>query len=150
MTPAVILWAGAAGAVDLIYRRLPNILTLGGLVVALAFLVFFGVSPLGASAVAVAEGVVIALVLTMPGYLMRSLGAGDVKFLLAIAAFGGLKATLVCFVLAALLMFAPAVLAFLAPRFGLPPINGKHLPFGTTLAAGFILALAGGQVGDLS
>jgi Flp pilus assembly protein protease CpaA len=60
----------------------------------------------GASKNQVALGAILALLLTVPGYLLNGLGAGDVKLLVAIACLGGLSAVVVSFVVGSLLVAA--------------------------------------------
>lgn len=72
---------------DIRYRRLPNVLTLGGLAVALVMaLVFGGMPGLMDSLMAAGCGF---LFLIIP-FLLRAAGAGDVKMLAAAAAFLGM------------------------------------------------------------
>lgn len=145
-----VVWALAIGGWDLFRRRVPNVLIFAAIFLAAGNLALSGVSPLGADGVSVLAGVGLALVLTLPGYLTRKLGAGDVKLLVAIALLGGALPVLTSFVLGALATGAAAVAwLLLGPRFGLPPLVGKRLPFGTALALGFLAAVAAGHAGNL-
>ncbi|HZX32440.1 MAG TPA: prepilin peptidase [Rhodocyclaceae bacterium] len=144
------LWAVALAYSDCRHRRLPNVATLGGGLIGLLALAVTGTSPLGASGMSMLAGSGLALLLTLPGYFLRQLGAGDVKLLLAVALLGGTAAVLAAFVVGALVTVAAAGLwIFVAPRFGLMPGSGRWLPFGAGLALGFVLAIAGGQVGEV-
>lgn len=145
-----VIWACAIGFWDLSRRRIPNFLTFGAGAAALGVLAATGASPLGADARSVLAGVGLGLVLTLPGYFLRQLGAGDVKLLVAVALLGGTAATLASFVLGALAAGAAAAARLvLGPRLGLPPATGRHLPFGACLALGFVVAVIGGQAGWL-
>ncbi|HJW24507.1 MAG TPA: prepilin peptidase [Rhodocyclaceae bacterium] len=145
-----VLWAFAIGYWDLQCRRVPNVLTFGAILVALASFAVTGASPLGADGISILAGAGLALILTLPGYLLRQLGAGDVKLLLAVALLGGTMATLVSFVVGSLTSVAAAgAWVFWGPRFGHVPSSGKWLPFGAALALGFAVAVVSGQVGQL-
>lgn len=145
-------WVLTIAVSDLTRRRIPNVLIFGALIASGVSFVFTAKSPLGASPVAAIIGVGLALFFTLPGYLMRRLGAGDVKLLLAIAALGGAMATLASFIVAALLAGGFAMLWLtMGPLLGRPAQFGcKTLPFGAALAAGFIFALMRGMTGDLA
>ncbi|MBS1188260.1 MAG: Peptidase prepilin type [Rhodocyclaceae bacterium] len=147
---AAVLWAFAVGYWDIRYRRVPNVLTGGAALAALASLAVTGVSPLGVDGLSMLAGAALALVVTVPGFLVRQLGAGDVKLLVAIALLGGAAATVVSFAIGALTSLAAlGAWVSLGPRFGLTPASGKWLPFGAALALGFVVAVFGGQVGQL-
>ncbi|MDD5247403.1 MAG: prepilin peptidase [Rhodocyclaceae bacterium] len=141
-------WAFVVGYEDLSHRRIPNVLTFGAAFIAIAYFVVAGTSPLGASSISVLSGLGLALVLTVPGYFLHQLGAGDVKLLLAIALLGGAMIAMVSFVVAAVTMGAAiAARASLRPWFGVPASAGRYLPFGAALALGFVVATVGGEAG---
>jgi len=145
-----VTWALVIGGWDLYKRRIPNVLTFGAVAVAAIWLAMTGASPLGASAGSVLSGIGFGLLVTLPGYFTRKLGAGDVKLLLAIALLGGIVPTLVSFVVGALLAGAVAVVWLMfGSRFGWPPSGGKVLPFGAALALGFVVAVIGSQFGGI-
>ena len=81
-------WLIALCVSDVRHRRLPNVLTLGGLVVALAMAFGFGGVPALSDAL-IAAGCAF-LFLIIP-FLLRAAGAGDVKMLSAAAAFLGMQ-----------------------------------------------------------
>ena len=155
----VIAWALAIAWTDWRQRRIPNLLSLGAWGVAIAVLVLTGRSALGAepsSALLAATG---ALLVTLPGYLTRRLGAGDVKFLVATGLLSSWPLTLICFTVGTLLGAAVGLLStrrlslYLAlPRSLQQPDSrlarwaertppARHIPLGTCLAAGLIVAL---------
>jgi prepilin peptidase CpaA len=76
---------------DLRRRRIPNILTLGG---AVAGLVFSVVTAGGNGAITSLEGWALGLVLWLPFYALRGMGAGDVKLLACVGAWVGPAAVL--------------------------------------------------------
>lgn len=147
---AAVVWAFAIGGWDFFHRRIPNVLVAAATLAALGNWVVSGASPLGASGVSMVAGGGLSLLLTLPGYLMRQLGAGDVKLLLAIALLGGAAAAVASFVVGALTAGAAAgAWVLVGPRFGLPPPAGRRLPFGACLALGFAVAVLSGQTGEL-
>jgi prepilin peptidase CpaA len=147
---AVLPWAALVGYWDLRYRRIPNGLTFGAMSVGIVDWALAGASPLGAGGAFMAIGAGLALLLTLPGYFLRQLGAGDVKLLLAIALLGGTAAVLISFVLGALGAAAVVgVRLLVGPGLGLAPVAGRWLPFGACLAMGFIVAVLTGQTGAL-
>lgn len=155
----VVVWALAVAWTDWRQRRIPNLLSLGAWVVGCAVLIFSGRSLLGAppsSALLAAAG---ALLVTLPGYLSRHLGAGDVKFLVATGLLSSWPLTLICFTIGSLLGAAAGLLSahrmrlYLAlPRVMQRPGSAlaqwaartppaRHIPLGTCLSAGLITAL---------
>lgn len=105
-TAGVLLWALLAVSFDLRWRRLPNLLTLGGLLVGGLVALVGGASLLGMPAASAWQGVGLALLLTLPGYAAGQLGAGDVKLAAAIAMLTGLAHFVIAFGLAAVLALA--------------------------------------------
>ncbi len=89
---AILTVAVAGGVHDVRTRRIPNVLTFGAAVLAFAyFWLAGGWSGLGTSALGWAVG----FGLFVPFYLLRGMGAGDVKQLAALGAWFGPSATLV-------------------------------------------------------
>lgn len=81
----LVLLVSVAAALDLGTRRIPNALTVGGLMVALGLRCFSGVP-------AVTEGLLGALIafgVSFPLFLLGGMGGGDVKLLSAVGAFLG-------------------------------------------------------------
>ena len=81
-------WLVALCVSDVRHRRLPNVLTLGGLLAALA--IAFGLGGLPALTDSLLAAGSAFLFLIIP-FLLRAAGAGDVKMLAAAAAFLGLR-----------------------------------------------------------
>jgi prepilin peptidase CpaA len=78
---------GLTGAwTDVRTRRIPNVLVLAGLLTALVLRAAWGVSPLLEGL----TGAGVALLIGFPLFALRAFGGGDVKFLVACAAFVGL------------------------------------------------------------
>lgn len=137
-----IIWALSVAALDIAQRRIPNFLVGGAAFVCLFVLAWIGQAPLGGGPWSVAGGLALALLLTLPGYLMRQLGAGDVKMLMAVATMGGYVLVVQTFVIGSLLA---AGLIFFYWRFSREQaparLPGKYLPFGAALAVGLIGSL---------
>jgi prepilin peptidase CpaA len=140
------VWALAVASSDWRQRRIPNALLAPAAALALLVLLIQGASPLGASGMAVAKGAGLALLLTLPGYLFRALGAGDVKLLFVIALLGGVWITFGSFAIGALLTAAGGLLDLkVRSLLGLDPKQGRHLPFGSALAVGLLIMMFAGD-----
>lgn len=113
-------------------------------------------SLLGFSISAALIGWALALLLTVPGYALRQLGAGDVKMLSAMGLLSDWQFMLISFAVAGLIA-GGVTLFWLASqryfpylnlkleRFGLqlpvmPTFHGRKLPFGAMLAVGGVLS----------
>lgn len=81
----LLVWIALCALQDLRQRRISNWLSLGGVAIALLYLALRGESLLGAPPAAALGAAALALVLTLPGWWLGKLGAGDVKLLLGIA-----------------------------------------------------------------
>jgi Flp pilus assembly protein protease CpaA len=138
----VIAWALGITLSDALRRRIPNLFSLGAIAGGLIYLISTGHAVLNANWLDVLLGLLLALLLTLPAYLMRWLGAGDVKLLLAIASLGGWKVVLSSFAVAGILggISALAVMQY-AAYFGYSPANKRWLPFGAMLAVGLIASM---------
>jgi|TARA_R100001143_G_scaffold17028_8_gene19059 prepilin peptidase CpaA len=151
------IWCLACAFYDLTQRRLPNFLTLGVHIPALAILLIAGHGLLGATAISCLLAWSAALFLTLPAYAFRWLGAGDVKFLASIGLLTGLNFLLVSYAIAGLLS-GMIVVAWLSAQRVLPYLNlqlastkiqlpvlarptGKVLPFGAILAVSVLITL---------
>lgn len=162
----VSLWAAAAGACDWRWRRLPNVLTMGGIAIGLTWLVFAPIGPLGAGRVDSFLALGLALGLLLPGYARGLLGAGDVKLGMAMGLLGGtrvlgdtlLSAALIGGCMALIVLFRRYLelgrwpsLELVLTRFGWCPPHAsadahrRVLPLGTALALGFVAATGGIQ-----
>jgi len=155
----LIVWACAVAWMDLRHRRIPNVLSLGGWLVGALHLFIVGHSPLGASASSSWLAAGLALLVTLPGYMVRQLGAGDVKFLVALGLLTSWPLTLNSFAIGALLgaamgwaghnrltLLSSLPAAWRPPgswlaRWGAAIPPKRHLPFGACLAAGLLVSL---------
>lgn len=81
----LLLWFAVCADQDARGRKVSNVLTFGGTLFFLTYLLINGNSWLGAPAPDAWWALVLALVMTLPGYALNRLGAGDVKLLIAVA-----------------------------------------------------------------
>lgn len=95
MLAVVVVGVGAGACIDLRTRRVPNALTfgMGGLGLVLAGLHVTGLS-LGAAL----GGLVVGLLLMLPGHVIGATGAGDVKLLAALGTLLGPAGTATAFI----------------------------------------------------
>jgi prepilin peptidase CpaA len=81
----LLLWFAVCADQDARCRKVSNWLTLGGGLFALVWLLMVGNSWLGAPAQQAWWALLLTLIMTLPGYALNRLGAGDVKLLVALA-----------------------------------------------------------------
>lgn len=147
----VLLWFTACATQDLLQRHIANSLTIGAAALALLYLLWTGHTWLGASAAEGGWALLIALLLTLPGYALNKLGAGDVKLLIALALATDRLMLLGTFIGAGLSAglwwwLAPKICSLLNQRIT-PPVIGctgkpsKKLPFAPFLLCGFSLTV---------
>ncbi|MBF4992322.1 prepilin peptidase [Methylophilus sp. QUAN] len=138
----IIAWCLGIGLADLYTRRIPNILAFGLGLIAIGWLLLTGQAMLGADWPSVALGVVASLLLTLPAYAARLLGAGDVKCLLVIALLGAWHMTLLVFVIATMLATVFGLAHMLFMRFSSHHTTPKRwIPFGAALSAGLLCVI---------
>jgi len=162
MTGGAVVLCGIATWWDLRYRRIPNLLTLPALELALCL---HGATEAGPGLLLSAGGALAAGALLLPGYVMRFTGAGDVKLLMAVGAFlsfpQALMAGLLALVLGGVLGLLTALRLgrlghVLTRSFGLarwvahrakgsplarPMPSGLRVPFGVAIALATILVV---------
>jgi len=111
----VLVVTGAAGY-DCKYRKIPNWLNLSGLILGFGLNTLFG----GTSGfVSAGQGFLLALAIYLPLYLIKGMGAGDVKLMGAIGSLVGPSNWFQIFVATALFGgLAAAMLALTKKRFG--------------------------------
>lgn len=151
MTPLIVLylWLSACALQDLYQRQIANTLTLGGMALAVLYLLWSGHTWLGAPASEAGVALLIVLVLTLPGYALNTFGAGDVKLLIALAlatdrltVLGTVIGAGACAVL--WMLIASKILPLLYQRVTTPDVEepgnlSKKIPFAPFLLAGFTL-----------
>jgi prepilin peptidase CpaA len=158
--PIVMLlcWAAAVGYFDLRYRRIPNALSLGAVAAAVVWLSLCHKSLTGAPVSSALQAAGVSLLLTLPAYALKRLGAGDVKYLTALGLLTSLPITLNTFVIGALCggmvsliwLVAPPLLSGMqqlgacSARWALraaKPLKMRRMPFGTLLTIGLFGSL---------
>ena len=80
----LFIWLVLCAAQDARQQRISNAMTFGAAALALAYLLWTGSTWLGADAGQGGWACLIALALTLPGYFMGRMGAGDVKLMTAL------------------------------------------------------------------
>jgi Flp pilus assembly protein protease CpaA len=135
----VIVWCLSVGLTDLYIRRIPNSLLIAAYLAALFSLLITGQALLGAHWQSVAIGAGVSLLLTLPAYAARLLGAGDVKLILAMAFIGGWQLMLSAFVIASILAIIFVIAHFIFTRFSSRQSKpNRWIPFGAALSAGLL------------
>ncbi|MDR5171604.1 prepilin peptidase [Methylobacillus flagellatus] len=129
---------------DLAHRKIPNLLSLGALVLGLIYILIAGeVFYYGQPISSAFWGLAVSFLLTIPGYATKTLGGGDVKLLAAIAVLCGVKVVVASFVLASLGVLAALVIWWqLSPQLstsGWVSVSResnkrRYIPFGAALA----------------
>lgn len=136
---SVIVWCVSVGLTDLYFRRIPNILMIGAYSVPIFSSLITGQALLGAHWQSVAIGIGVSLLLTLPAYAARLLGAGDVKLILAIALIGGWQLMPSSFVIASILAIVFVIAHNIFIRFSTSQSQPKRwIPFGAALSVGLL------------
>jgi prepilin peptidase CpaA len=160
---ALLATMALAAFLDARTLRIPNWLTLAGVVAALAFHTVPGV-PGALGWTAPVAGVALALALLVPLWILRVMGAGDVKLMAVVGAFLGpanlIPALLFSFVAAGLLAIAWAVRSRTLGRLGAnlrfvamclhavqPAASAGRIPYAVGACAGTALFLLARQRG---
>ena len=145
-----VVTAGAAAVVDVRSRRIPNWLT-GGML--LFGLLAHGWLAGGPGVLAALGGAVLGAALLLPFYVMRAMGAGDVKLLAALGAVLGPQVLVSVAIYAAVAGGIMSVLILAARgRLGIalgelylqrrsPTRSGLTAPYGVAIASGVFLSL---------
>lgn len=147
----LLAWIALCSLQDLQQRRISNWLSLGGVAAALLYLLLSGKTLMGASAIEGLGAAGLALVMTLPGYWLGKLGAGDVKLLLGIALCSYGSLLLHCLAGAGVAYLTWAILSrplwpLLSPSTRtalaqLAPERARRYPFVPFLFVGFLAAL---------
>lgn len=139
----LVAWAAVAAGFDACSRRLPNWLTLGGLLGGAFYALLTGASPLGVDPSNALFAAAAGFFVMFPAYLAGWMGAGDVKLFAAMGMLGGGKVLFSTWLIGSIFTGIVA-LALIVIRKGsvLPGSTGKRpLPYGLGLSAGFVISL---------
>lgn len=147
----LLIWLTLCAAQDARQRHIGNGLTLSAGGLAAVYLLVTGQTWIGAEAAQGGWAVLLALALSLPGYILKRFGAGDVKLMTALALATNGTVLLGAFIGAAL---SSAVWLLLAPKLWLhmrqgfrerlrylQPKKSKKLPFAPFVLIGTILTL---------
>lgn len=113
---AFALWAALLAVQDLRWQRLSNAGTWGGMAFGLFWLVFAGQGFLGGGMQATLLGLLLGFLLLLPAYVFRLIGAGDVKFLMAIGVLAGASFVARVYLLGTILALIPALVRWVRTR----------------------------------
>jgi prepilin peptidase CpaA len=148
----LLLWFAVCSDQDARHRRVSNLLTFSAVLIALGYLLISGTTWLGAPASQGGWALLLTLAMTLPGYALGRLGAGDVKLLTALAlatdnlhilgTFIGAGAVISLWLLTRQKIW-PHVAQGVAQRYvQLAPGASNKQPFVPFLLAGFVLTVA--------
>ena len=152
LLPVIAVIAAVVALVtDLRYRRIPNWLTGGTLIVGLAANTYLGGVE---GALSSLEGAALGLAILLPFYMFRTMGAGDVKLLAAFGAVLGPHMLISVAIYASIVGGIQALI--ILRRLGrvtvtlyqlffmrvLPAKSGAKAPYAVALASGLCIALA--------
>ncbi|MDO9342047.1 prepilin peptidase [Pseudomonas pergaminensis] len=137
----ILLWLGLCALQDMRQRQIANSLTLGGALLALIYLLWMGLTWLGAPASEGGWAFAVALLLTLPGYALGRFGAGDVKLLAALALASSLDVLLWSLIGAAVFQGAWVLISqrLSARREASAPGVSTKQPYAPFLLTGFAL-----------
>lgn len=114
MAAFLILLCVAIIVYDVLFRRVPNSLLLLALLVHTGYMIATGSGYAGIDIRQSLLGAAIALVVFVPLYALRAMGAGDVKFLVVLGALLGLKVLFVAWLVGSLIAGLHAVMFYSA------------------------------------
>lgn len=160
LTVAVVVYVASIAIIDMRTHRIPNVGSAVALIVALTLQ---GTAYGSSGMVNAVLGMLVGIGFFLPFYMLRSLGAGDVKALAVVGAFVGYR---IEFVVAAATLIAGAIIGLavmlrtttasatfyrvlgvfsapLTPRgTSLQASKSQRFPYGVAIAAGTLIALA--------
>lgn len=144
---ALIAWAVAIAVTDWRQRKVPNALLLALLLPATACLLYSGHGLLSVHWMPSLIGMAVGFALTLPGYLVSKLGAGDVKLAAVLGLLVGWPALAWVLIASALLLGAMSLAALSAAAFTASRV--ARLPAAVALAGGLIAVLVAQRGGWL-
>lgn len=142
LVPAVLLsvWALVIAAYDAWRLRVPNLLLAAIAAPALVAEVAFGKGLLGVGPVDAGLGLALGLLIPLSGYVVRLLGAGDVKYGAVLGLLCGVAATGRILLVSGLVLGVMSLLALVESRWRQRP--PRRLPAAVALSSGFLVQLA--------
>lgn len=150
ITGALLFWAVSIAAADWRWRKVPNLLLLALLLPTIAALALQGSGLMAAPWQSSLAGALIATALTLPGYLVKRLGAGDVKLAAVVGLVLGWPAIGWMLLCAALLLGLMALMALMAVvMLGFANARSVRLPAAVALAGGFAAVVVNIKTGWL-
>lgn len=142
---ALAFWSLVVSAVDLWRQKVPNALLVLALVPAVLALVVNHVGLLGAGPLSSIGGLVAAFAITLPGYVLHKMGAGDVKLAAVLGLLGGVGGLWWLLYAGIAIGLMAAVAWGLRHWYGL---GGPKIPAAAALVAGFwVWLLWGAPIG---
>src|SRR4051794_15183540 len=96
----LVVVAVAAGVTDILWRKIPNWLALAAVIAGFAVRYYVGGTP---GLITAAKGLGLAFLIYFPLWLLRAMGAGDVKLMAALGAIAGPGHWLLIFLAAGIL-----------------------------------------------
>lgn len=138
--PLLAAWAAVISVWDFRERRIPNWLLMAAALTGIGLLLVQGQGVTGAGWLASLAGVAIGIVVWLPGWLLRKLGAGDVKLAGCIGGLLGGLAAVEAMLIAAAALGVMSVIASLS--FG----PTYRLPAAAALSIGFIVRMWAGPL----
>lgn len=142
---SLLVWALAIAVIDWRQRRVPNALLLVLMLPTLGWLVWRGEGPLGIAWPASLAGMGLGFALTLPGYVVSRLGAGDVKLAAVMGLVQGAPEVLWTLLVAGLVLGAMSLAA--VQLMGFANARQLRIPAAVALSAGFgavLVSMAGG------
>lgn len=136
----LLAWALAVSVWDIRYRRISNLWLLAAFAPGVAMFVFGDRGWLGQSLAASVLGLSIAFLLLFPGFLLKAMGGGDVKFAACCGWFVGPLHSLYMVLAAAVVLGVLSAVVFWRSRTHASP-RRLRVPAGPAIAAGFAAAV---------
>ena len=146
---SLLVWGLICAIQDAQRKKINNQLTFGLFLVALSYLLMTGNTLTQSSPEQAIFALILAIALSLPGYITGSMGAADVKMLSAIAVATNSNYVLICFIGAAISIIIWTVLKPVWPKLPsavhkavpfMNPTTGKSLPYAPFLFIGMLCA----------
>lgn len=136
----LLAWALAVSVWDVRYRRIPNLWLLAALAPGVAMFLFGDRGWLGQGFAASVSGLSIAFLLLFPGFLLKTMGGGDVKFAACCGWFVGPLHSLYMVLAAAVVLGGLSAVVFWRSRTHASPLRVR-VSAGPAIATGFAMAV---------